>query len=53
MRDLVGASGEIWSSGSDETQAAIFDIQPPALQPEQPMPVGVGYARFFKPETTD
>lgn len=53
MRNLVIARREITATSGHEPQAAVFDFQPPPIQPQQPMPVGMRDARLLEAQPTE
>ncbi len=49
MGYLVIAGGQ-FSTGGNESETAVFHFQTAAVQPEQPMPIGMGDPRSFNSE---
>ena len=50
MRQLVVACRKRSAAGADEAQATVLDLEPAALEKDEPVPVGVGDASLVETE---
>ncbi|CAN5240417.1 hypothetical protein BH24PSE2_BH24PSE2_18490 [soil metagenome] len=53
MWDLIIPSRQFTPADSDKAQAAILNLEAPTIQPNEAVPIGMGYARLFKAKPAD